>query len=173
MKKLKIKNLKFKILGGMTLLEVLVVITIFAALGILVTESVALTLQGAKKSASLVRTRENLDNSLGIIERQIRGASSIVSCSPDGYTINYLDQNGSSSSFSCQQMGSVNSYISSGSAQLTNSSVNVTGCSFKCFASSGATPPLVTIDLAMQDASASGIQSASASASTQIYLRNY
>jgi prepilin-type N-terminal cleavage/methylation domain-containing protein len=175
-KKFTIYNLQ----RGMTLLEVLVVITIFAVLGVLVTESVALALQGARKSASIVRTRENLDYSLGIIERQIRGASSITSpCptppdTPNPTTeIDYLDGNGNSSAFSCQQLGTVNSYIASGSSRLTSNTVKITDCSFMCSASSGSIPPLVTVNLTMQDASASGTQIATVSALTQIFLRNY
>ena len=170
---------------GMTLLEVLVVITIFAVLGILVTESVALTLQGAKKSASIVRARENLDYSMAIIERQIRGAGSITSqCTTPPATpapaaeIDYTDQYGKLSSFFCVNTGGNDSYIASGSSlltasRLTNDTVKIAGCLFTCITAPGSNPPEVDVDLAMQDASASGIQSASASASTRIYLRNY
>jgi prepilin-type N-terminal cleavage/methylation domain-containing protein len=177
MMKVKSEKLKVKSLGGMTLLEVLVVITIFAILGILVTESVTLTLQGAKKSESIVRARENLDYSLSIIERQIRGASSIPVCSNSDTTeIDYLDPTGASGSFSCggnTQPDGPWAYIASGSAHLTADTVKVTSCTFHCYPGANSNPPYVTIDLTVQDASASGIQSANVSASTQIYLRNY
>lgn len=159
---------------GMSLLEVLVVITIFAVLGILVTESVILTLQGTKKSESIIRARENLDYSLSTIERQIRNANSVTPCpNPDTKIINYLDQNGTPSSFSCVNTGSAGSYIASGSAHLTGDAVAVVDCSFACTADSGVNPDLITIDLTVKDASSSGIQSANVSASTEIYLRNY
>jgi prepilin-type N-terminal cleavage/methylation domain-containing protein len=164
--------------GGMSLLEVLVVITIFAVLGVLVTQSIVLTLQGSKKSESMMRARENLNYSLGIIERQIRGAISITSPCPntepgEDKIINYLDQNGSEGSFSCQQMGTDNSHVASGSARLTNDAVMIVDCSFICSLGTGANPDLITVRLALKEASASGAQSASVSASTQIYLRNY
>lgn len=181
---MKIKNLKFKIINyqGFSLLEILVVVTIFAILGILVTQSVILTLQGSKKSESLVHARENLDYSLSIIERQIRGASSITSqCSTPPATpspateIDYLDQDGVQSSFTCVDTGSNDSYIASGSAstRLTSDAVKITECSFTCTASSGSNPPVVAINLTVQDASASVTQKSSVSASTQIYLRTY
>ncbi|HUC94564.1 MAG TPA: type II secretion system protein [Candidatus Saccharimonadales bacterium] len=166
----------------MSLLEVLVVITIFAVLGVLVTQSIALTLQGSKKSESMVRARENLDYSLDIIERQIRNASSvygdsgyIVPCpNSDTSIIYYEDQDGEQSSFSCQgTLGSGGSYIASGSAQLTSNTVKIMSCVFQCYPATGSNSPYVTIDLTVQDASSSGIQSANVSASTQIYLRNY
>ncbi|MCX6704346.1 MAG: type II secretion system protein [Candidatus Woesebacteria bacterium] len=157
---------------ALSLLEVLIVITIFAVLGILVTQSVVLTLQGSRKSESIVHARENLDYSLNVIERQIRNAASIVSC-PDPYTINYLDQHGYASSFSCQQMGSNNSYIASGSAHLTGNAVRIVNCTFTCTAATATNPALVQVDLTVKDASASALQSANVSASTQIYLRTY
>ncbi len=156
----------------MSLVEILVVITIFAVLGILITQSVILTLQGSQKSESIVRARENLDYSLNIIERQLRNADSVISC-PDPYTINYLDQSGVSTSFSCQQMGSNDSYIASGSARLTTDTVKITGCTFTCTPATMTNPALVKVDLIVQEDFKSGAQSASISASTQIYLRNY
>ena len=172
--KVKSQKLKVKSEYGMSLIEILVVMTIFAVLGILVTQSIVLTLQGSKKSESMVRARENLDYSLSIIERQIRSASSVTPCTGLPVTaINYLDQSGQTGSFSCQQMGSNNSYIASGSAHLTSDAVKVTSCKFTCTAGTMTTPTLVTVDLALKEASASGIQSASVSASTQIYLMNY
>jgi prepilin-type N-terminal cleavage/methylation domain-containing protein len=162
---------------GMSLLEVLIVITIFAVLGILVTQSVVLTLQGSKKSESMVRARENLDYSLSIIERQIRSASSVTPCTGSAVSvIDYLDQNGEQGSFSCVDTGS-DSYIASGSGvkrkRLTSDAVKVVSCSFVCTPGTMTNPPLITVEVALKEASAKGSQSASVSASTQIYLRNY
>lgn len=158
---------------GLSLLEVLVVVTIFAVLGILITQSIVLTLQGSRKSESIVRARENLDYSLNTIERQIRNANSVSPCTGlPVTTISYLDQNGTSSFFSCVNTGSNGSYIASGSAHLTGDAVKITACSFSCIPGTEANPPYITIDLTVKEASASGIQS-NVSASTQIYLRNY
>ena len=164
------KNNTFR--KGLSLIEILVVITIFAVLGVLVTQSVVLTLIGSRKSESIVHARENLDYSLNVIERQIRNASSIVSC-PDQYTINYLDQNENASSFKCWNTGLAGSYIASGSAHLTGEAVKVMECSFTCTPASGNNPALVQVELTMRDASTTGSQGANVSASTQIYLRNY
>jgi prepilin-type N-terminal cleavage/methylation domain-containing protein len=165
---------------GMSLLEILVVVAVFAVLGILVTRSVILTLQGVKKTESLVRARENLDYSLGIIERQLRNASAVPQCpNTDSHIINYLDQNGTPSSFSCIDPGGNNSFIASGSgtpitnANLTTSTVNIVSCSFTCTPSTNATPPVITISLGVQDALATGIQGSVVTADTQISLRNY
>ena len=158
---------------GMSLLEVLIVVTIFAVLGVLVTQSIILTLIGSQKSEAIIRARENLDYSLSIIERQIRNANSITECpNSDTKIINYTDHNGTSSSFSCVNTGGTNSYIASGSARLTSNTVKVEDCTFSCTQSSFG-PPLISINLTVKDASASGIRSASVTAETEIYLRNY
>jgi prepilin-type N-terminal cleavage/methylation domain-containing protein len=160
--------------SGFSLIEILVVITIFAVLGIIVTSSVVLTLQGTRKSESLIKVRENLNYSLAVIERNIRNANSIPVC-PEASTtaINYLDQYGNPASFSCANTGLEDSYIASGSSRLTSNAIKLVSCSFVCIPSDSSTPPLVTIDLTVEDASASGTQNAEVTASTQIYLRNY
>lgn len=172
--------MKIKSEKGMSLLEILVVIAVFAILGILVTRSVILTLQGVKKTESLIRARENLDYSLGIIERQLRNASSIPQCpSINPLVINYLNQDGSPASFSCINPGGNDSSIASGSgtpvayANLTTNTINIVSCSFICTPSTNATPPVVNISLGVQDALATGIQGSIVTADTQISLRNY
>ena len=170
-----IKKINFQ--HGLSLIEVLIVITIFAVLGILVTQSVALTLIGSRKSESIVRARENLDYSLNIIERGIRGASAVSPCSDnDGTSVYYLDQSGNSSSFSCEgTLGSIGSYIASGSAavHLTSDAVKIMACVFHCYPATGTNPTYVTVDLTMREASTSGAQGANVTGSTQIRLRNY
>ncbi len=159
---------------GMSLIEILVVVSIFAILAIITTRSVLLTLQGSKKSETLVKVRENLGYSMGVVERQIRNANTISECpNSDTNTINYTDQNGNAASFSCVNVGSVNGYIASGSARLTSTEITITGCSFMCTPGTSANPSLVNVTLEAKDAAAVGIQNSSVSTTTQIYLRNY
>jgi type II secretory pathway pseudopilin PulG len=157
---------------GISLLEILVVVSIFAVLGILITRSVLLTLGGGKKSESLTRIRENLSYSVGIIERQLRNANSITPCpNPNPLTISYIDINGNAATFSCNDIGT-EGYIASGEARLSSDAVNVTDCSFICATGSG-TPSSVTISLEAEDASASGVENATVTTKTQVFLRNY
>jgi prepilin-type N-terminal cleavage/methylation domain-containing protein len=167
---IKIKNEK-----GLSLLEILIVITIFSVLGVLITQSVILTLTGSRKSEATVRVRENLNYSLNIIERQLRNASSVVPCPNDTDTsrIDYYDQSGKASSFSCENTGTTGSFIASGSAKLTGTAVNIVECSFVCTTNTMSNPDLVEVNLTLSDGSAAGVHGANVSASTQIYLRNY
>lgn len=162
---------------GFSLLEILVVVSIFAVLGILITRSVLLTLSGGRKSESLIGVRENLNYSVGIIERNLRNADSITACpNPDPLKISYTDQNGNTTSFSCvEDIGTVG-YIASGEGafkvKLSSDTVDVTDCSFVCATASG-TPSSVTINLEAKDASASGSENSTVTTKTQVFLRNY
>lgn len=159
---------------GLSLLEILVVITVFAILAILTTNAVFLTLRGARKSESIARVRENLDYSLAVIERNIRNAESIVECpNPDTSIISYLDEDGVSASFSCLIGSEAEGYIASGSGRLTSSEIDVTSCSFVCEEGTGNAPPVVTISFEAQDADAAGVEGAAVTISTKIYLRTY
>jgi hypothetical protein len=163
--KYEVRNSKFE--NGISLLEILVVVSIFAFLGILITRSVLLTIGGGKKSESLIGVRENLNYSLGIIERNLRNANSIVGCGDSTSQISYTDSDGNFGTFSCGT-----GYIASGSARLSNDAVSVTSCSITCASASG-TPSSITISLEATSASASGLENSTVTATTQILLRNY
>lgn len=160
---------------GLSLIEILVVVTIFAVLGILVTQSVILTVRGSKKSETLVRVRENLNYAMGVVERQLRNSDSIPACQsqPSVTRIDYTDQEGNPSYFLCQGLGGEDSYIASESARLTSSETVVVSCSFECNYGTGTTPPSVTINFSAKDANALGSESSLVTISNQIFLRNY
>lgn len=154
---------------GISLIEILIVIGIFAVLGILSTRAVLLSLQGSKKGDSQIKVRENLDYAISIIERNLRNAGSITSCASS--SVSYRDSWGVSSSFSCG-----GSYVASGSAnlRLTSDEIKIIACSFTCTAGSGSTPPKVAIDIQAVDAASQGSkEGATVSISTEINLRTY
>lgn len=166
---------KIRLSGGISLLEILVAVSVFAVLGILITRSVLLTLGGGKKSESLIRVRENLNYSIGVIERQLRNADSVTDCTnSDTNVISYLDQSGNPTTFSCIDVGTSGSvgYIASGSAKLSSDTVNITTCSFTCSLGDG-TPSSITINFAARDVSASGVENSLVTVTTNIFLRNY
>ena len=152
---------------GISLLEILVAVAVFAILGVIVTQSIILTLRGSKKSESQVRARENLSYALSVIERQLRNADSITSCNAG--TVAYKDSQGVSSTFSC--VSGADSYVASSSARLTSNEVLINTCLFTCDLISS--PPSVTISLEATEASATGIEGAQVSSSAKIYLRTY
>lgn len=159
---------------GMSLLEILVVVAIFSVLGVLVTRSVLLTLRGSKKGESQVKVRENLSYSLAVIERQLRNADSISECpNSDLSVVNYFDERGVLTSFSCVGLGGDDAYVASGSSRLTSDQVKVTSCSFSCSLGTSNNPPVVDVNITATDPTAQGIEGATVNLSTQISLRNY
>lgn len=158
----------------MSLIEILVVIGIFGILGVLTTRSVVLTLSGSKKTENLIKIRENINYTFGVIERQLRNADAITDCTnANTLAINYLDQNGLPASFSCGNIGSGIGYISSGANQLTSNTVDINSCSFTCKVGTNGNPSSVKISVQAQDATATGISNSVVTSSTSVSLRNY
>lgn len=148
---------------GISLIEILMVIGIFAVLGVITTRAVLLSLTGSKKSDSQLKVRENLDYAVSVMERQLRNAGNISPCpNVDPQVINYSDSNNVSSSFSCVNIGPTG-YIASGSARLTSDEIGVSACTFTCSPGTGSTLPKVTLD----------VQADNISISTEINLRTY
>ena len=158
--------------SGLSLIETLVTVTVFAILGVIISSSLILTIAGSKKSEATIRVRENVNYALSVIERNLRNADSITDCT-DPHLLTYVDQYGRTSTFSCQGMGGDDPYIASGSSRLTSATTIVLGCSFTCSEPADWTQsPMVTINVAAKDSLFSGSQTASISAKTNIYLRN-
>jgi prepilin-type N-terminal cleavage/methylation domain-containing protein len=164
---------KKKTIQGISLLEILVVITVFSILAVLSTRAVFLTLRGSRRSESSIKVRGNVDYSLAVIERNLRNAESIVECpNTDTSIISYLDEDGVSTSFSCGT-DSDGGYIASASGRLTSSEVDITNCSFVCEDDSGGAPPAVTVSIEAQETGASVLESGKVTISTKIFLRTY
>lgn len=160
-----------KYIKGLSLVEILIVITIFAVIGLLATRSVFLTIRGAKKSDSLVRVRENVNYSLSVIERQLRNSESVTCPNPSTDTLNYISLEGTATSFSCVTSG-VDKYIASGSGRLTSSDISVTNCYFSCTVGVN-TPPSVKVTVEAVDTESTNAEKGSVSIQTEIVVRNY
>lgn len=163
---IKKKNLK-----GLSLIEILIVITIFAVIGLFSTRSVFLTIRGAKKSDSLVRVRENVNYSLAVIERQLRNSESVTCPNSSSNTLNYISYEGTPTTFSCVT-GGADKYIASGSGRLTSSDISVTSCAFSCTVSVNS-PPSVKVTIEAVDTESTSIEKGSVTIQTEIVVRNY
>lgn len=173
---------------GFSLIEILVVIALFAMIGVVVSQSTAVSLQGTRKADASSKVRENLNQALGVMERQIRAAKRIESaCSVSGSessTITYTDQDGVSGRvFNCVNTGacsaSPNSYIasSSGMATLVNitspSTVCITECKFVCTQPANGTPPTVDISITGESKDVRGVENTIIKVQTSVNLRTY
>jgi len=153
---------------GYSLMEVMIAIGVFALLAVLVTQALVVSLKSVRKSDAQNRVRANLDSAVSVMERQLRNANSIDTCT-GGLGITYRDTKNNLTSFTCNLS---NHYIASGSARLTSTDVNITTCSITCTQTSGI-PDSVDISLTGIDSKTTGGESSSVSVQTKVMLRNY
>ncbi len=160
---------------GFSLIEILVVIALFAVLSLIATQSLTLTIRGMKKTDNTTKVRESLDFAMGVIERNLRNADSLTTVCPNSDTsrIDYKDRDGLAASFSCQNISGGNGYVASSSARLTNDSIVINACSFVCGAGSNNVPPYVVISLTGKNAGITTAESGSYDVSTRVLLRTY
>lgn len=116
--------------AGFTLVELLVVITIFAVMLLVVNQVLFATFRGTAKSEAQDKVKRQGEQAMAVIERAIRNARSIYTCS--GSTVTYQDPSLNTGSFSCTNIGSGSGYIASERGPLTANDVDVTSCSITC-----------------------------------------
>lgn len=157
---------------GFTLIEMLVVVSIFAIIGILSTRSVILTIQGSKKSETQVVVRENLNYVVSVLERNLRSAESVTCPNPSSLAIDYVSAQRIATTFSCvAQSGGY--YVASGSARLNSDEILITNCSFTCTQENANIPPTVDISLSAKNANTTNTTDSIVTVGTQISVRNY
>lgn len=163
---------------GFSLIEMLVVVAIFASVALILSQSTVFSLRGAKKSDTSSRVRDNLSFAMTVMDRHLRNAQSLPSCVATPQTsLNYIDADGNPSAFYCVNEGP-NGYIASGSSALsdriTSDQVSVTACSFVCDATGVGLPPQIKISLTGEDRLAAGTEEKSPiTLETQVNLRTY
>jgi len=163
---------------GFSVMEMLVVVFVFAILGVISTQILALSLRSSQKSASIGEVRANVNYAVDVMERLLRNASELDVLTCNSSSIQYINEQGESCYFECKDVGS-ESYIVSGcgtdpEVQLTSGKVRI-DCSqvFSCTESPGV-PPSVTITLAGEDAEFGvGTEGAGVTVQTQVQLRTY
>lgn len=164
---------KNKQIEGMSLLEIMVAITIFAMLGVVMSRAILLTLRGARKSESTLKAKENISYAMAVIERSLRNADE-VTCPTTGPTqLDYTDEAGTTTFFSCVGLGTEDAYVASGSARLTSTDIVIQECSFSCSQAATNTNPVITVDISANNLGATGIENSTFSSSMQILLRSY
>lgn len=158
-----------KKLDGFSLIEVLVVLGIFAVLTVLVSQSVLLTLRSARKSEAEVAVRSDLNYRLQLMQRQFQSASAITSCSDS--EVDYIDTLGVSAKFKCTGTSpniSIASVSGALSVSLDNPSIGITACNFICTGAALA-PTSITASLTGIYSKTQGIESATQNVSVTAY----
>lgn len=167
-------NIKSNKISGFSLIEMLIVIVVFAILAYFITQSTLQTFVGTRKADAQSQIRDNLNYAAESVERNLRNARAITFPSPCSGTtdhINYIDINNNAGSFSCNL---TSGYLASGSAttRLTSDDILITSCSFTCTQQS-LKPPVVDLSLVGEAAVSGATDKSPIAILRRIVLRVY
>lgn len=161
---------------GFSLIEILVVIVLFATVATIAAEATIRSLRGAQKSDSITDIRDNIDFAVSIMERSLRNAKDIQTCTtpPNPPYVEYIDEFDTVTSFGCDDFdGDGLIEIASGSARLTSRAVDITSCEFACVTPASGSPSYVEISVTGVTVGAEGINRSPVSVDTRVNLRVY
>lgn len=154
---------------GFTLIEILVVISLFAILSVITAQSLIRIIGSTSNSSSSAKTRENMEHALSIVERSMRNAKQITSCNTT--SVNYVSENNQAESFVCTTVGGGN--IEKNGQPLVSTDVSLSTCTLSCITPGGSTSPTgIQIALTGNDAEAP-YDFTPVSLQTTILLRSY
>lgn len=156
---------------GITLIEILVVVTIFGIIVVLGSSLFFSLLKGSTKSRVLEVVRQNGDYALSVMGIMVRNASSLVNYG--GSEITIVNPDGGTTIFSCSS-----GKIASNGASLISPEVKVDDCSSVFgldLKEGGAAPAVMTIkfNLSQQTVTTRPEEQASMNFQTTVSLRNY
>lgn len=117
-----------KMQKGFSLFEIIIVVAIFVGIVVLANQALFSTFRGSSKSQVSIKLKQAATYSFDLIERELRQASSLGTCTAT--SVAYTNADGASSSFVCTTGSS--GYVSFGSTRITPDDVAVSGCSFSC-----------------------------------------
>jgi len=179
---------------GFSLIEMLVVVGVFAILGVVVAQTTVTSLRSSRKSDTTVTIRENLELATATIDRKLRNATEIDaepadplvnSCDKNAVgpvtvsAFSYINVDKTQGGFTCADIGAANGRlvfndIENGEDQdLTSMDVTLTFCEFVCTPPSVGVPQSLGVVLVGMDSAGGGIEGAQISVDTQINLRSY
>lgn len=132
---------------GFSLIEILIVITLFSILAFLVTQSTLQSFRGTRKADASGKVRDSLDFAASTVERNVRNAKSITSAATtcDGTSrtsLSYVDQSGTTRVFSYNG-NAANGYLALDGVRITSADITVTSLSFSCTITSVVNPPVI------------------------------
>jgi len=172
------KIIKSSKASGFSLIEMLVVITVFSILAILSTQSLATSLRGTRKSESIGHVRENIEYAMTIMERSLRTASDLECPLPaTPHRLEYRTSSNIVASFECAGGNIASSSGGVVTDLIVGADVRIIGCGtdtmFTCNKGTGGNPDSVVIRVAAQEVNNAGAESALYTSETRILLRNY
>jgi len=171
---------------GYTLIEIMIVTSIFAVLALLVSGVILQSVRNTQKSESLSNVRAELDNVVLVMERHLRNSDNMVGIGNTGDIlsgIQYTDTTGVEARFVCMDdvgLGIVK--VASQSTEpnwndtsfdLTSDKVNVLNCNFSVEVGTYDIPDKVEVTIEAEAAGITGVESGEVKIETILNLRNY
>lgn len=161
---------------GFSLAEMLIVVFVFTTLGLILTRSLAITLRSSRKSEDVSTVKQEVEFVLSTMERLLRNAKGLDCGTSSDWILNYLDEYGTETSFSCVGYNG-NTYIASGSSNVRLTSPNITiinnNCGIFSNCSDSSVPHSVDITISAKRLGAGGGESSQVTLKTKVLLRNY
>ena len=170
---------------GYTLIEIMIVTSIFAILALLVSGIILQSVRNTQKSESLSNVRSELDNVVLVMERHLRNSDNMVGI--EGTLpiqgIQYTDPTGVEARFVCiDDAGLGVMKVASQSTDpdwddttfdLTSDKVNITNCEFVVDIGTYDIPDKVKVIIEAEAAGITGVESGEVKVETILNLRNY
>ena len=158
---------------GFTLIEILVVLTIFGIIALIGGQILTATIKGKNKAEATAKVKSEGNYVISVMEREIHSAQNIINCT--GNQIDYTDADGKQKTFYWDAQGStIKSGLLSSPQNLTSTYVSVITFTL---CSPPTSPNTVTIDFTLSKRTPSGStlrkdEQAQVNFKTQILLRN-
>lgn len=160
---------------GFTLIEILVVLTIFGIIALIGGQILTATIKGKNKAEATAKVKSEGNYVISVMEREIHSAQNIISCSGNN-RIDYTDADGKQKTFYWDTGGSlIKSGLISSPQNLTSSIASIITFSLTC--SPATNPTQIIIDFTLSKRAPSGVtlrkdEQAEVSFQTRIVLRN-
>ena len=164
---------------GYTLIELMVVTTIFAVLALLVSASILYSVRSTGKSESLSNVRAEHDNTILVMERHLRNADNITTTlSGDTHTITFTDYLENDGYLICDTSIGVGRIASKAdnfgdTYYLTSDKVFVSECDFNLIEGTYGTPDKIELKITAEAKGVTGVETGSVVIETILNLRNY
>lgn len=163
---------------GFSLIELLIVVTLLGIIMVGVSQLLATLLSGTSKATAAQQVKENGQFALGTMERTVRRARRVTTCSGSTLTVDVPDATGTVSTYTFQQSGSqLTQRINTGSVVPLVSTPDVTVDAFLCTFTQGtaSNPSIVKLELTLSKSAtgAADLRVLSQRFETTVSLRTY
>lgn len=157
---------------GFSLIEVLVVLSIFVLIAIIANQLLFPVFRGSEKTGAAIIVKQNGNYAISVIQRELYNSKGVFDCAANRVT--YFDADGELTSISCSIGSGSKIFLASrsGARDLTSSEVEVESCTITCPPPS---PPYkqVGIEFTLKKAGAVRVEEkASFDFRTSVTLRN-